>query len=228
MADSGEIPQAYNKDKSNTIGIKRNECQVVLGKYGRSDNAKSSINIGSNDIADENIKVYPQVQVICKGKPSLDVQTTHELDDTLEHNFITENIPDDISEGSLNTSLHEFTALQYERRPMNLELPRSYHCFELKNIPKGTSSSESKVVNLVNPVVADASETPQACKNERSRITGVHSGLKMVLGRYNRTDNQKSSTNVEPDGAANESIKLSPQVEVTCDKKPLFDMSTTQ
>ena len=82
------------------------------------------------------------------------------------------------------------------------------------------------MVNLVNPVVVDASETPQACKNERSNIIGVNNGLKMVLGRYNGIDNQKSSTNVEPDDSANESIKLSPQVEVTCEEMPLFEVHT--
>ena len=53
VAGAGETPQAYNEDKSSTIN--RNECQVVLGIYGRSDNAKSSINIESGDIDDGSI-----------------------------------------------------------------------------------------------------------------------------------------------------------------------------
>ena len=174
------------------------------------------MNIESGDIDDGSIKIYLHVQVRCKGKSSLHVQTTHKLDDTSEHNFITENIPDNISEGSWNSSLHAFTALQHVLCPMNPELPRSSHCFELRNIPEGTSTSESKVVNLIQLVVADVNETPQPCKKERSTIIGENNGLKMNLGRYDGADNQKSSTNAEPDDAANESIKLTPQVEVTC------------
>ena len=228
VANAGKTPQAQNEDKSSTIRINGNECQVFLGIYGRSDNAKSSINIESSDVADGSIKLYPQVPVTCKRKPSLDVQTIHKLDDTSEQNFITEIIPDNISEGFSNSSLHEFTALQHELHPMNQELPRSYQCFELKNIPEGTSSSESKVVNLVDPVVVDASETPQACKSERSNIIGINNGLKTDLGRYNGIDNQKSFTNVEPNDSANESIKLSPQVEGTCEEMPLFEVHTAQ
>ena len=111
---------------------------------------------------------------------------------------------------------------------MNPELPRSSHCFELRNIPEGTSTSESKVVNLIQLVVVDVNETPQPCKKERSTIIGENNGLKIDLGRYDGADNQKSSTNAEPDDAANEIIQLSPQVEVTCEDMPLFEVHTTQ
>ena len=77
------------------------------------------------------------------------------------HNLITRNMPDNTSEDS-DTSLDEFPAAKHELHSFNLKQPCSSSCFHPKTAYKQTSSSESQITTLHDPVVANAGKTPQA------------------------------------------------------------------
>ena len=132
------------------------------------------------------------------------------------HNLITRNMPDNISEAS-DTSLDEFPAAKHELHSFNLKQPCSSSCFHPKTAYKQTSSSESQITTLHDPVVADAGETPQAQNEDQSSTISINRNeCQVFLGIYGRSDNAKSSINIESSDVADGSIKVYPQVPVTC------------
>ena len=61
---------------------------MVLARYDRSDNLRSSANIETEDTAiNGSIALCPRVEVTRKEMPPLEVFITQELDDTVGHGY---------------------------------------------------------------------------------------------------------------------------------------------
>ena len=99
------------------------------------------------------------------------------------HNLITRNMPDNISEAS-DTSLDEFPAAKHELHSFNLKQPCSSSCFHPQTTYKQTSSSESQITTLHDPVVANAGETPQAQNEDKSSTISINRNECQVFLEY--------------------------------------------